>query len=466
MDKKYKKAVFMFRRGLRLQDNTGLLHALDSAEVVIPIFILDPKLLEGEYASKHAIQFMFESLEELDSELLEKGSQIYFFKGLPNQVFTKLLKQESGVEAFVVNVDYSKYSKDRDEKLEKICKQNKVDFVAKHDYLLTKPGQVLTSTNDDPYKVFTPFYRAASKDKVREPHRNLFDNYHTGDVEGSKAVDILEEMLPKSERKQNLAAVGGRGEAKKILADIDKFRNYEESRNQIWNDQGTTRLSAHNKFGTVSVREAYYKIKGKLGKDHGLIQELYWRDFFTLIGHYFPYVYDKPFRKEYEQIQWRNNEDEFHAWCEGKTGYPIVDAGMRQLNTIGYMHNRVRMITASFLVKDLLIDWRWGEKYFAEKLVDYDVSVNNGNWQWAASTGTDSQPYFRIFNPWSQQTKYDPEYVYVKEWVEELADVDSNVIKKLEKGMPEQLQGKYPQAIVDHKSARERALQAFKAVKG
>ena len=246
------------------------------------------------------------------------------------------------------------------------------------------------------------------------------------------------------------ALQGGRKEALHLLKNIAHLKNYKEIRN-FPALAGTTHLSAHNKFGTVSIREVYQTIVKCFGKTHTLINELYWRDFFTHILYHFPHVLGEAFHKKYNDIRWENNKNFFKKWCLGMTGFPIVDAGMRELNQTGYMHNRVRMIVASFLVKDLHIDWRWGEKYFAQQLIDYDPAVNNGNWQWAASTGCDAQPYFRIFNPWRQQVQYDPDCVYIKKWLPELINISPKIIHELYKN---KMNG-YPQPLVDHAIASQ-----------
>lgn len=247
-----------------------------------------------------------------------------------------------------------------------------------------------------------------------------------------------------------------------ILNEIDRFSTYMKVRD-FPAKAGTTKLSAHLKFGTVSIREVYYAIKNRFGADHPLIRQLYWRDFYTQIGYHFPRVFKRSFRSKYDKLDWNYNETAFHRWCEGLTGFPIVDAGMRELNRTGYMHNRVRMIVASFLIKDLHIDWRWGERYFAQKLVDYDPAVNNGNWQWAASTGCDPVPYFRIFNPWLQQRKFDPNCEYIKENVPELRSFPPSIIHNLEKVQPDDLKN-YPPPMVDHTTVKELTKAMFKSV--
>lgn len=303
-----------------------------------------------------------------------------------------------------------------------------------------------------PYTVFTPFYKNASQLHVAAPQQNQYSNYYQQEISFTD-----KQTLASLSRKHNpnLLVKGGRKEALALLKQAKTLENYAESRD-IPAVNGTTKLSAHNKFGTLSIRELYSEIVKQFSQTHTLIKELYWRDFFTQITFYFPHVLGNAFHEKYNRISWANNEKYFRAWCEGRTGFPIVDAGMRELNTTGYMHNRVRMITASFLVKDLHIDWRLGEKYFAQKLVDYDPAVNNGNWQWAASTGCDAQPYFRIFNPWLQQQKFDPECLYIKRWLVELSHCNPRDIHALEKHSGTSL-ANYPSAIIDHRIESQKA---------
>nr|WP_280954397.1 deoxyribodipyrimidine photo-lyase [Methanohalophilus levihalophilus] len=283
-------------------------------------------------------------------------------------------------------------------------------------------------------------------------------NFFKGNIKGEDR-GILKHIL--KDRNENLYSKGGRENGLEILDNPKRFENYQDERDYPALD-ATTGLSAHNKFGTVSIREVYHCLADEFGKNHPLITQLYWRDFFTHLAYNNPHVFGHSFRKKYDSLKWIDDKDSFRKWCEGKTGFPIVDAGMRQLNTTGYMHNRVRMIAASFLVKDLHIDWRWGERYFAQHLVDYDPCVNNGNWQWAASTGADSQPYFRIFNPWLQQTKFDKDCEYIKTWVPELADVDPKRIHRLGHDEKHRIPD-YPAPIVDHSREREQSLFMFKS---
>ena len=441
MQKKYAKSLFVFRRDLRLEDNTGLINALKNSKTVLPCFIFDPRqILNNKYKSKNAIEFMIESLIDLDKELHKKKSKLHIFSGIAEKVIEKLIKQEK-IEAVYINKDHTPFSKKRDKNIQRICTKYAVKYLDFDDALLTKPGSVLKD-NGSPYTVFTPFYKKALAHFIQPSQKNHFKNYYKG--------SIKEQLTNTLKHKKNNSFInGGRKNCLRIIRNLNQYENYNKVRNFPAKDR-TTKLSAHLKFGTCSVREVYYAIKQKLGHSHPLLRQLYWRDFFTNIAFHFPYVFGKPFYRKFEKLKWQNNKNKFKAWCLGKTGFPIIDAAMRELNRTGFMHNRTRMVVSSFLVKDLHIDWQWGEKYFAQKLVDYDPSVNNGNWQWAASTGCDAQPYFRIFNPWIQQKKFDPGCKYIKQWIPELRSMSNKEIHSLEK-KKESLSIQYPLPIIDHK---------------
>ena len=442
--------LFIFRRDLRLEDNKGLLRALKTGQDIIPIFIFDTKQRSHDYFSYNSFEFMINSLKELDSELKAKGSKLYLFDGIPQEIVLRIIK-EFNIKKVFVNEDYTPFSKKRDVYLKKICEDQKCDFVSCFDLLLQRPGSVLKD-NGEPYTVFTPFYNKALEFDVLTPEKNEFKNYFKEDISFSISFDDVLDF----ESNPNLAVKGGRKEAFKLLEEAKNIHDYSKDRN-FPNIKGTTMLSAHHKFGTLSIRESYWYIKQEIGSE-ALIRELYWRDFYTNIAYFFPEVFGNNFKRKYDVINWNENEELFKKWCEGKTGFPIVDAGMRELNKTGYMHNRVRMIVSSFLTKNLLIDWRKGEKYFASKLTDYDPCVNNGSWQWAASTGCDAQPYFRIFNPWSQGEKFDKDTKYIKKWVLELKELEPKIIHEIYK---HEVEG-YPDPIIDYKESRSIALEEFK----
>ena len=457
---KHRKSLFIFRRALRLKDNTGLIKALKNSKKVIPCFIFTPEQIKNnEYKSKNAIQFMIESLLDLEEQLKKKGGELYRFFGKQDEIVERLIKQKN-IDAVYVNRDYTPYAQSRNEKIKKVCKKNNIKFVSNNDYLLIEPEHIETGSGT-PYKVFTPFYKKAKQKNIDKPEPNHHTNYYKGKVDFEKNKTIYNEILP--EKNENLFTNGGRTEAVKILRTLHTYDDYEKERDYPKKPK-TTGLSAHNKFGTISIRELYWDIADQLDKEHTLIQELFWRDFFTHVAFHNPEVFGEPFYKDFKDLKWDQDEEKFQKWCDGKTGFPIIDAGMRQLNETGWMHNRVRMIVASFLTKDLHISWQWGEKYFAQKLVDYDPAVNNGNWQWAASTGCDAQPYFRIFNPWSQQERYDKQAKYIKKWVPELKDTEAKQIHKLNENFPKDLD--YPKPIVDHAQERKEALDRYKKVKG
>jgi deoxyribodipyrimidine photo-lyase len=454
----YKRSLFIFRRDLRLKDNTGLIQALRTSQHTIPCFIFDPSQIEKHrYQSMPGLQFMLESLLDLEQQLAKYDSKLSVFYGAPAVVLKKIILQHK-IDAVFVNHDYTPFSRKRDDKISSLCASHNVDFQSCNDLLLIEPEYALKA-DGTPYTVFTPFYKNARNyavDQIQVIRAPKLYSKRLGDsLQSIIDKDLNTGLSQYPER-------GGRQRAITILKSLNKFKNYEEQRN-IPSLHGTTLLSAHNKFGTCSIREVYYTVKKVLGADHSLLRELYWRDFFTHIGYHFPHVFGQAFRQKYDAIKWANNRGWFSRWCNGKTGFPIVDAGMRELNQTGYMHNRVRMITASYLVKDLQIDWRWGERYFAQNLVDYDPCVNNGNWQWAASTGCDAQPYFRIFNPWLQQKKFDSECKYIYRWIPELRNFTPMQIHQWYKN-PQT--AKYPEPIVEHSTQSAKTKALFKAALG
>lgn len=453
--KKYPLALHIFRRDLRLNDNTALLEALQTSHAVIPCFIFDKRQIENNhYKSDDAIQFMVHSLKELNAELNKKNGKLYFFYGIAEDIVLDLLKTID-IKAIFINRDYTPFSKNRDAAIEKICRDFNIDFYAYADALLHEPEEIL-KPDQKPYTIFTHFLKKALPIPVKSPQSNSYENYYRApiQIEDTHIIEKLSQI-----NNPNIIVKGGRIEGLSLLNKVKKLDHYQEIRN-IPSLNGTTHLSAHNKFGTISIREFYEVVLKNFGKNHSLINEIIWRDFFTHIAFHFPHVFKESFHEKYKNINWSKNEKHFLAWCEGRTGFPIVDAGMRELNTTGYMHNRVRMIVASFLTKDLHIDWRLGEEYFAQKLVDYDPAVNNGNWQWAASTGCDAQPYFRIFNPWLQQQKFDPDCVYIKRWIPALNDVPPATIHQLDK-MKESIKN-YSSPIINHAIESQKAKMMYK----
>ncbi len=419
-----------FRRDLRTDDNSALFYALQQEKDVLPLFIFDRNILDV-LEEKHdaRVQFIHAQVEKLKFFFERKGGSMLIRYGKPEEVYAQLL-EEFEVQAVYTNRDYEPYAKTRDLTIESLLKEKNIPFLTFKDQVIFEPGEILNGSGEF-YKVFTPFsknwlekFRQAAIQPLSEPQwKNLVQ------INPLSTIN-LEVMAFKPSTIQIPSA----------LADQDIIRHYDQTRN-FPAKKGTTRLGIHLRFGTISVRKLALTA---FQLNETYLNELIWREFYMMILAFNPEVVNKAFKPAYERIPWRNNEQEFEAWCEGKTGYPIVDAGMRELNTTGYMHNRVRMIVASFLTKHLLIDWRWGEAYFAKKLLDFELASNNGGWQWAAGTGTDAQPYFRVFNPDSQTEKFDKELHYIKKWIPEFGSSD------------------YPKPIVDHKFARARALETYK----
>lgn len=455
-----RRSLFIFRRDLRLHDNTALNAALRMSDEVILAFIFTKEQLEhNPYKGNSALQFMIESLEDLNIELGKTGAKLYFFYDKPDNIVEKCIK-ELNIQAVFLNADYTPYSIQRDKKIESVCHKHQIDFFS-YDDLMLHPIEKVLKKDGNPYTIFTPYFKNASCQRVAKPIYSKDLNYYKGKISFCQTESVLEEILPKR-RKQ---ALGGRQECLKLLKHITQYSKYKEERDFPALNK-TTHLSAHLKFNTCSIREIYFTIAEKLGPSSELLRALHWRDFFTLIALNFPHVFKGAFKEKYNQISWNTDQEKFKLWCKGLTGFPIVDAGMRELNETGFMHNRVRMIVASFLTKDLHINWQWGEKYFAQHLIDYDPAVNNGNWQWSSSTGCDAQPYFRIFNPWSQSKKFDPDCEYIKTWVPELQGLQPSVIHNLFEDKYAHYCKNYPRPMLDHSIEAPKALEMFKQVTG
>ena len=448
------QTAFLFRRDLRLFDNIGLAAAIAKAEV-LPVFCLDPRQGPGHrYFSTFGFGFMADALRDLDGQLRALGSALELLPMRSDELPAWLEKRSIG--SLVWNRDYTPFSLERDAALEAACHARGIEVERFDDSVLYRPGTVLQPGGEG-YKVFTPFYKRAILQPVERPQPLPENARFAPASDASSGWDRLSEIESLCGPKPRLR--GGRTAAELHLNRIESLTNYEELRN-LPGVEGTTELSPHLKFGTVSPREVCWRSRDAHGQGHGIERELHWREFFLHLCHQFPQVYGRPFRPEFEAVAWRNDPNDWERWVAGTTGYPIVDAGMRELAQTGSMHNRVRMIVASFLVKDLLIDWREGEAYFAQKLTDYDPAVNNGSWQWAASTGADAAPYFRIFNPWLQQVKFDPHAAYIKRWVPELAALPAADIHALLDTPLLRPEG-YPAPMVDHRMAAERAKEAF-----
>ncbi|MFH1832454.1 MAG: deoxyribodipyrimidine photo-lyase [bacterium] len=460
----HKKSLFIFRRDLRYDDNTGLRLALEQSESVVTAFIIDPVQVgkSNIYKSNAALQFMTQALGELAKTLKNKNGKLYFFIGSPETIVKKLSKQEN-FSAIYVNRDYTPYSLKRDAQIATICKKLEIAFHACSDILLQEPENMAKKSGGF-YSVFTPFYKAFMQKTIQKPVYTKLHNFYTKPIMGA-CLDLISSGLGSEISfvpNKKITVSGSRVACLKILDMLERFKNYDRQRDFPELD-ATTHLSAYLKFGVCSIREVYHAIVQELGKKHTLVKQLCWRDFFTHIAYNNPQIFGAPFREKYKKLRWNNNQKNFELWCTGNTGFPVVDAGMRELVATGLMHNRVRMLTASFLVKDLHIDWRDGERFFATHLVDYDPSVNNGNWQWVASTGCDAQPYFRIFNPWLQQKKYDKDGVYIKRWIPELTDVPTKDIHNWYKTY-QKYKNVYVRPMVEHEHERLVTKQIFARV--
>ena len=396
--------IFLFRRDFRIVDNLALNKLIEECgnKGIYPMFIFNPKQIyakNNQYFSNNCVQFMIESLDSLDQHI-----DVNYYEGDDIEVLTKLSKKYK-INSIAYNKDYSPFAIKRDGIIETWAKSKEIRIITAEDYTLYPMGTILNNKNE-PYQVFTPFYKKSLLIKVKAPEPPIVKHINVIGIKNIKKFDKHKYYVVNDD----LAVRGGRENAlerfKNIMTDYAKVRDYPAL-------DKTTKLSAYIKFGCVSIREVYFNYN----KVKELQRELVWREFYANILYYFPYVLGNSFKEKYDNIEWTNNKEWFKKWCQGKTGYAMVDAGMSQLNKTGWMHNRLRMITAMFLTKDLLIDWRWGEKYFATKLVDYDPASNNGGWQWSASTGTDAQPYFRIFNPELQLKRYDKDYEYIRTWI-------------------------------------------------
>jgi deoxyribodipyrimidine photo-lyase len=454
---KFENGLFIFRRDLRIVDNNGLNFLSEYCNNIYTIFIFTPEQVGSgnKYKSQNAVQFMIESLENLSTAIRGYGGQLYTFYGHNEKVISDCIKAwDINVVGF--NLDITPYARERDDKIVKMCQKMNVFVIYDHDYYLHDPGSILNGSGE-PYQKFTPYYETARKIKVQEPAKLKKLPFKSNDNRISGKIS-LDQALNKFVGKPNphILVHGGRKEALKLLIKAKNINNYDATHNDL--NKKTSELSASIKFGCLSIREVYKALHSKTG----LIRQLYWRDFYSNVMYNFPRVLGHSLKPKYDKIKWHHNERWFKAWCDGQTGFPIIDAGMRQMNLTGYMHNRARLIVASFLVKTLLIDWRKGEQYFAETLTDYDVANNNGNWQWCASSGADSQPFFRIFNPWRQGEEYDPKCDYIKQWVPELRDVPVKDILNWETEYVNYKDIKYFKPICDYEEQRDKALKMYK----
>ena len=428
--------IFWFRRDLRLSDNAGLYQALKAGLPVVPVFIFDKNILNKlEDKTDRRVQFIYDALSEIQQQLIAIGSSLEVYYGMPNEVYAELANKYK-VNTVFTNHDYEPYAVERDGQLKTMLSEKGISFNTYKDHVLLEKTEVVKD-DGKPYTVFTPYSRRWKSIITEEqlkayPTEKYFANFFK---QPSQIIPSLPSM--------GFTASSINFPSKNVQDEL--IKKYADQRN-IPSIAGTSKLGVHLRFGTISIRQLAAHCKSL---SETFLNELIWRDFYQMILWNFPHVgHSKAFRPEYDTIEWRNDKGEFEKWCNGQTGYPIVDAGMRELNAIGFMHNRVRMIVASFLSKHLLLDWRLGEAYFAKKLLDFDLASNNGGWQWAAGSGCDAAPYFRIFNPYLQTQKFDPKLEYIKKWVPEFQEFT------------------YPKPIVVHEEARKRCLEVYaKALK-
>ncbi|ARV08315.1 deoxyribodipyrimidine photolyase [Winogradskyella sp. PC-19] len=425
--------IFWFRRDLRLDDNVGFYEALKSDCSVLPIFIFDSEILDKLPKDDARVTFIHQTLQNMRQTLQDTcNSNIAIYHGKPIDIFKQLV-QEHNIKTVFTNHDYEPYATERDKEIEEFLGSNAIAFKTFKDQVIFEKNEVVKK-DGKPYVVYTPYCRIW-KEKFKTIDFKIYNTeaYFSNLIQNSSLPNLSLSDIGFETSKQSVATY-------KVSPTL--IQDYEETRNFPAKDN-TSRLGPHLRFGTVSVRKMMQKAMTE--ENETFMKELIWREFFMQILWHFPHTKDQSFKSKYDRIEWQNNEDDFKQWCEGKTGYPLVDAGMRQLNETGFMHNRVRMLVGSFLCKHLLIDWRWGEAYFAEKLHDYEMASNVGNWQWVAGSGVDAAPYFRIFNPTSQIQKFDKQLEYIKKWVPDFQELT------------------YPQPMVEHKMARERCLETYKS---
>lgn len=470
--------LFWHRRDLRLADNIGLVAACKQSQKVIGVFCLDPNLLKRDDVAPARVKYMIGCLQDLQERYQKAGSQLLILQDEPSQSIPKLAAALNAKAVFW-NWDVEPYATQRDEQVTEALKENGIAVANFWDQLLHAPGEILTKSNHTPYTVYTPFWKNWRSQEKAEPVAELkgAEGLTAAELSQAQAAGVIE--LPSAKDlgyvwDNDLLLAPGEAAARDRLEQFCDgiIQNYGEQRDFPAID-GTSRLSAANKFGAIGIRTlwqaataAYNHSRSDEVRDQIQTwqQELAWREFYQHAMYFFPELADSPYREEFKTFPWDNNEEHFQAWCEGKTGYPIVDAAMHQLNEVGWMHNRCRMIVASFLTKDLIINWQWGEKYFMQKLYDGDLSANNGGWQWSASSGLDPKP-LRIFNPASQAQKYDPDAEYIRLWLPELSSVDTEYLISCKIPAEERDRCGYPQPIVDHKQQQKEFKRRYKAQK-
>ena len=426
-----KLTLFWFRRDLRVQDNVGLFHALEQSEQVLPVFIFDQSILEKLPKKDARVELILQALGYINDAMKGNQCTVGMYHGVPKAILNDLIDRYP-IDRVVTNRDYEPYARERDQEIEALLAARGISFETYKDPVIFEKDEI-TKDDGKPYVVYTPY----SRKWLKAFEENTPQKY--------PSENLLNKLYPEIQPSLRLEDLGFEPQdhhTPQFRFDSTVIDAYEETRNFPALDQ-TSRLGPYLRFGLVSVRDLVLKAANR--PNNTFLKELIWREFFMQILWHFPHTKDRSFKAQYDRIPWRNNEDEFRKWCAGETGYPLVDAGMKQLNQTGFMHNRVRMLVGSFLCKHLLIDWRWGEAYFAQKLFDYDQSANVGNWQWVAGSGVDAAPYFRIFNPTEQIKKFDKQHAYIQKWVPNYQELN------------------YPKPVVEHKMARERCLSVYKS---
>lgn len=458
MSQQYENALFIFRRDFRVVDNKCLNLTNTIANHIHPVFIFTPEQITGsnKYKSNNAVQFMLESIQDLETQIKKMGGHLICCYG-NNETIIKGLIEALNINIVCFNSDYTPYAVERDESIIKMCNKLNVAVQTDHDYYLHPPGSVVNGSGNV-YQKFTPFYQNASKRDVDAPTSLRNIKFATGTLRNiSHKISLTQAFNRFIKPNENILLRGGRTNAlKQIKQSAKNISKYSQTRDDL--SKQTSLLSAYIKFGCISIREVYKIFR----RNHSFIRQLYWRDFYANVLFAFPHTLTHALKPNYDHIKWHFNSNWFKKWCDGQTGFPIVDAGMRQLNTTGYMHNRARLIVSSFLVKTLLISWQKGAQYFSKNLIDYDPASNQMNWQWVASTGADSQPYFRIFNPMLQAKEHDPDCHYIKTWVPELSELNIKTIHNWDKEWENNRDINYPKPICDYVEQKEKALKMYK----
>ena len=444
------KSIFIFRRDFRVIDNTGWNKSIIDSDIVYPIFIFTPEqITNNPYKSNNSIQFFIESLLELG-----KTINITYCYGNYIDVLTDIIKTNN-ISAIYTNTDYTPYAVKRDTNINKLAQTLEINFHASHDITLYEPGTI-RNQNDLIYQKYTPFYNKCLHIAVRKPKTHIFNKIANAITKYSITKDTIKTFYTIN----NLINIhGGRKNGLAILNSLEKFKKYDNTHNLL--NINTTNLSAYLKFGCISIRECYYKFVKLSGLI--LLRQLIWREFYYHLGYGFIDRFGQSLKPKYDKIKWKNNMVLFNKWKNAQTGFPIIDACMTQLNTTGYMHNRGRLIVSSFLIKNLHIDWRLGEKYFAQKLIDYDVLVNQGNWQWVSGSGADSQPYFRVFNPWRQSHKFDKDALYIKKWLPELKAIPSKHLHNWDEWY-QNYTVIYHKPIVNYNKSKQITLKLYRSI--